>query len=314
MPEVITIGESMAVMTPGEPGPLRYVADYRLRMAGAESNLAVGLCKLGHTAGWISRLGEDEMGYFVLGAVRAEGVDTQYVKMDGAHRTGLMFKELRGAQTNVFYYRENSAASFLCPEDIKPRYLREASILHLTGITPVLSESCTRAVKAAADTAVRSGVRLSFDPNIRKKLWNGRDYTGLLRELLFTSQIALLGRSEAEELLGTGEPDAVVRLLRNKGAHWIALKDGSRGAWVADQSRIERIEPFDCTAVDSVGAGDAFNAAFLAGILEGRDLVTCGRMGGMAGAMATETCGDVEGLPSRAQLQLRLEHREVPLR
>lgn len=314
MPEVITIGESMAVMTPGEPGPLRYVADYRLRMAGAESNLAVGLCKLGHTAGWISRLGEDEMGYFVLGAVRAEGVDTQYVKMDGAHRTGLMFKELRGAQTNVFYYRENSAASFLCPEDVKPRYLREASILHLTGITPVLSESCTRAVKAAADTAVRNGVRLSFDPNIRKKLWNGRDYTGLLRELLFTSQIALLGRSEAEELLGTGEPDAVVRLLRDKGAHWIALKDGSRGAWVADRSRIERIEPFDCTAVDSVGAGDAFNAAFLAGILEGRDLVTCGRMGGMAGAMATETSGDIEGLPSRAQLQLRLEHREVPLR
>ena len=132
----------MAVMAPKEAGPLRYVPDYRLRMAGAESNLAAGLCRLGHSAGWISRLGDDEMGRFVLNSVRAEGVDTCAVKTDGAHRTGLMLKETGSGETRVYYYRENSAASHLSPEDLEEEYLHSARIIHLTGITPVLSGSC----------------------------------------------------------------------------------------------------------------------------------------------------------------------------
>ncbi len=314
MPEVVTMGETMAVMAPTEPGPLRYVASYRLRMAGAESNLAVGLCKLGHTAGWISRLGDDEMGRFVLNAVRAEGVDTRFVRWDDAHRTGLMLKEMGARETRVYYYRENSAASRLDEDALDEKYLKGASVLHLTGITPVLSESCARAADRAAQLAEKHGVPLSFDPNIRKKLWQGRDYRERLRRLLFSARIALLGVQEAEELLGTGEPEAVVRLLREKGAEWIALKNGAEGAWVADRNTLEKIPPFPCRAVDPIGAGDAFNAGFLAGILEGRGVADCGRMGCIAGAMTTETPGDVEGLPSRQQLLMHLENRQETFR
>lgn len=307
MPEVITAGETMAVMVPAEPGPLRYVHDYRLKMAGAESNAAVGLCKLGHSVGWISRLGEDEMGHYLLGAIRAEGVDTRNVRMDEQHRTGLMLKETGSGETKVYYYRQDSAASHMCAEDLDEGYLGAARILYLTGITPVLSEECRAAAKKIADISAERGIPMGFDPNIRKKLWNGRDFRPLLRELLFAARIPMLGLDEAKELLDTRDTEVIVSLLRGQGAEWIALKDGSRGAWVADRERIVKIEPFPCRSVDPVGAGDAFNAGFLAGILEGRDLQTCGRMGAAAGAMATETLGDIEGYPSRSQLQICLD-------
>lgn len=312
MPELITIGETMAVMTPAEAGPLRYVSNYHLRMAGAESNVAIGLSKLKHSAGWISCLGEDEMGYFVQNAIRAEGVDTTRVRFDPEHRTGLMFKQFSAGETTVFYYRENSAASHLVPSDLDASYLRTATILHLTGITPVLSQSCLETIVAAANFAKENRIILSFDPNIRRKLWKKSDYAPLMRQLLFASDIALLGKDEAEFLLGVSDPRMVVSVLRAHGTRWIALKDGSQGAWVADADQIFHIPPYPCHVVDPIGAGDGFNAGFLAGILEQRDLLTCGQMGAVCGALATETAGDIEGYPSRLQLAGKLaETKEI---
>ena len=307
MPEVITVGETMAVMSPKEQGPLRYVSDYKLRMAGAESNVAVGLCKLGHSAGWISRLGDDEMGRYVMNAIRGEGVDCENVIIDGDHRTGLMLKEMGNGETRVYYYRENSAASHLCPQDLNEAYLADAKIIHLTGITPVLSDSCRETIEALAAFAAERNIALSFDPNIRRKLWKDRDYGPLLRKLLTASRIAFVGRDEAEVLLGTDDPQRIVEILRNSGVRYIGLKDGANGAWVADDCRMEFIGPHPCRTVDPIGAGDAFDAAFLAGILEGASLSVCGRMAAIAGAMATETPGDIEGYPLKQQLKLRLE-------
>ncbi|MBQ6685374.1 MAG: sugar kinase [Firmicutes bacterium] len=307
MPELITIGETMAVMSPKEQGPLRYVSEYKLRMAGAESNVAVGLCKLGHTAGWISRVGEDEMGAYVLNAVRAEGVDCSRVIVDEDHRTGLMLKEMGTGETKVYYYRENSAASHLCSKDLDKRYLSKAKIIHLTGITPVLSKSCEGAVVSMAAYAKQKGILLSFDPNIRKKLWKDKDYNSLMQALLFMSDIALLGRDEAYQIMGTNEPEEIIDRLREEGVRYIGLKDGGNGAWVADHDSIEFVAPYPCRTIDPIGAGDAFNAAFLAGILEGRSLLECGRMAAIAGALATETPGDIEGYPSMKQLQRKLD-------
>ena len=116
MPQIVTVGETMAAFTPGSTGFLRYVKNYEMRIAGAESNLAIGVSKLGHSAGWISCLGKDEFGEFVQNSIRAEGVDTSRVVFDPEYRTGIMFKQVRNAsETSVFYYRENSAASHMRP-------------------------------------------------------------------------------------------------------------------------------------------------------------------------------------------------------
>ena len=308
MPDLITLGETMTAFTPGAGGALRYVPDYRMRIAGAESNLAIGIAKLGGSVGWISRLGEDEFGHFTRNAIRAEGVDTQGVLFDTQHRTGIMFKETGVGETKVYYYRENSAASHLRPEDIDPVYCKDAKLLHLTGITPVLSESCKQAVLHAMTLAEQNGISISFDPNIRKKLWKDTDYAPLIRDMTLRAHIVLLGLEEAEILFGTGEPDALFDVLFTQGkAQAVAIKNGADGAWVADKTLRQKLPPHPCKCLEPIGAGDAFNAGFLTGFLQGKDIVTCGRMGNIAGALATQSLGDIEGYPSAAQMNAALQ-------
>ncbi|MFR9049426.1 MAG: PfkB family carbohydrate kinase, partial [[Clostridium] leptum] len=106
MARVITIGETMAALSPCQAGALRYVGDYQMRIAGAESNVAVGLAKLEIESAWISRLGEDELGCFVRNQIRSEGVDCGNVVFDPEHSTGLLLKETGTLETKVYYYRE----------------------------------------------------------------------------------------------------------------------------------------------------------------------------------------------------------------
>ncbi|MDR1533833.1 MAG: sugar kinase [Planctomycetota bacterium] len=308
-PEVVTIGETMYCLIPDDSGPLRYIQGFRPRIAGAESNLAIGLAKLGHGASWLSRLGEDEFGRHVLNHIRGEGVDVSWTVFDPGHRTGLMFKERTAGETRVHYYRENSAASHLSPDDVPERALAGAKILHLTGITPVLSDSCAETVARAIELAERSGVKISFDANIRRKLWGGRDHSRLLADLARRAHIVMMGMDEAGQLLGGGEPaDLLERLFREGRTECAALKDGARGAWVGERTgRHWHIPPVPCVCVEPIGAGDAFDAGFLAGCLEGLDLETRGRLGAIAGALATQTSGDIEGYPSREQLGRHLE-------
>ena len=310
MPEFVTFGETMAVFVPQDMGSLKYSKNFGLDYAGAESNTAIGIAKLGHTAGWLSALGDDELGEFVLSAIRAEGVDTSRVIRDEKHRTGLMIKQFSSGETEVFYYRDNSAASHFGVENIPYDYLKNTKIIHLTGITPVLSQNCMSAVGAIVDFAKKYNILLSFDANIRKKLWKNNDYTEMILRLLFASDIALLGLDEAETLLKTKNPEEIIRCLISKGVKMIALKDGANGAIVADDKNIIKISPYMCKPIDPIGAGDGFNAGFLAGVLQNRDIKMCGEMGAIAGAMATETKGDVTGYPSEKQMEQRLLNEE----
>ena len=313
MAEVLTIGETMVLMSPKERGYLHYVKDYEMKIAGAESNLAVGVSKLGHSAEWISNLGEDEFGMVVQNAVRAEGVHTEHVTFMSEYRTGLMFKQMQSAETAVFYYRENSAASHMCAEQVTDEMIKDCKILHLTGITPVLSESCEQMIWKAMETAEKNHVMISFDPNVRRKLWKDKDYSSMLGEMTMRADIVMLGIDEGKALFGVEDPEDILnRILEQGKAQFIALKNGAKGAIVADRKQHITIAPYPCQCVDPIGAGDAFNAGFLCGILEGRGLEECGKMGAIAGAMATENNGDIEGYPTRKQLENRLhENQEV---
>ena len=315
MPELITMGETMAAFTPSISGALRYVSDYRIRPAGAESNVAVGAAKLGIHTSWVSRVGEDEFGHYICNQTRAEGVDCSHVIYDTAHRTGAMFKETGAGETKVFYYRENSAASHMAPEDFPEELLINAKILHLSGITPVLSESCRTAMMEAMKLAHRHGVKISFDPNVRRKLWGSKDYAPLLKKIANQSEILLLGLEEAKILFGFDKPDDIFdKLFTNGVAEYIAVKDGSHGAYVADRRQRYFIPPHPCHPVDPVGAGDGFNAGFLAGILKGYRTEICGKMGAICGALATQVTGDVEGYPDELQMQQILNKEAITYR
>lgn len=295
----------MAAMTPKSSGYLHYIKDYELRIAGAESNLAIGVCKLGHSASFISALGDDELGYFVNNSIRAEGVDTHLVRFDQKYPTGVMFKQvLRGKETSVFYYRENSAASHMDPDRLSMSAFAGGKILHLTGITPVLSDSCRAMTEKAAVMATEAGLQISFDPNIRKKLWKNRDYSHVLRDLAACSHILMLGLEEAGILYGTHEKEEIAEaFFKNKQAAFLAVKNGSKGAYVADRKGGYEILPHPCEPVDPIGAGDAFNAGFLCGLLEGKCVKEAGEMAAVAGALATESYGDIEGYPTRESMR-----------
>ena len=231
MGELITLGETMVALTAQANRPLAYGGSLEMRIAGAESNTAVGMCKLGHTVSFISRLGDDSFGQYVLRMLRAEGVDTSAVRPDPEHPTGLMVTEaLPGTRTAVHYYRTGSAASHMTPDDLPEERIRQSAILHLTGITPVLSESCRRTVFAAAEIAASAEVPISFDPNIRKKLWKNADHAPMIRDLAARSHYLLMGLEEAEILYGSREISRIAsRVFSASSVRILAIKTEPRG-------------------------------------------------------------------------------------
>ncbi len=310
--ELITVGESMVAMFSHDRGYLRYQHSFGLTTAGAESNVAIGVSKLGHSVGWISKLGRDEFAEIIRLKVRGEGVDTSKVVIDDTHPTGVMFKQTDAqGNTSVFYYRQNSAASTLTPADLDACYFAQAKIVHVTGITCAISESCCHTVFEAVRLAKEAGALVSFDPNIRLKLWSRDRAKEVLTPLLALSDIVLIGDDEADILLGTRDTDEIITCLRGLGVSKIAVKMGGAGAVVADGEHCYLVPPEPVKVVDTVGAGDAFASGFLTGVLEEQPVEICGRMGAIMGAFAVSSMGDTEGLPARDVFDARLTKQNV---
>lgn len=316
MPEVVTLGETMVCLNPLSQGPLRYVPLFQKSVAGAESNFAIGVARLGHSAGWISRVGDDEFGRCVVSFVRGEGVDTSRVKLDPTAPTGIYFKELVGAEDpKVYYYRQGSAASRLSPADLDEGYLASARYLHLTGITPALSESCLATVQAAQVMARGHGVSVVLDPNLRLKLWTIEEAREVIAGLLAGTDIFLPGLEEGQRLFGVGEAEEVADAALAGGARMVVVKLGVAGAYLATPETRVHVPGFPVSrVVDTIGAGDAFAAGFVAGLLKGLPAPEAVRVGNAAGARAVAVLGDVEGLPTWEELQAFLDGKQAVTR
>ncbi len=315
MPEIITLGETMVAFVSKEAGPLRYMSEFRKVITGSESNVAIGLTRLGHSVGWVSRLGRDEFGFYIEKELKGEGVDTTQVIFDEGLPTGIMFKEVRSADmTNVYYYRKGSAASNMQPADIDVDYLNSARLIHLTGITPALSTGCMDTVKFLIKKARVKNKLLSFDPNIRLKLWKREQIKDSIIPMISYTDILLCGSDEGELLFDTDQPEEMLQKAFDVGAKKVVIKLGSKGALVADSMNrevIHFIDPVKVVAVDSVGAGDAFAAGFLSGYLRGLSDKECGKLGAIMGAYAVTTKGDYEGLPTKNEMERLLVNEHV---
>ena len=305
MPDVVTLGETMALFAPREAGPLRYVSDFRLKFGGAETNFATALVRLGVDAGWISRLGADELGQFIAHNLRGEGVDVSRVIFDPDAPTALYVKELSAVgDTSVYYYRRGSAASRLSPDDLDVPYLTGARWLHVTGITPALSDSCLATVERAVELARDGGLEVSFDPNLRLKLWSVERAREILFPILRRSTVLLGGLEEFSVLLGHTDPDAAADWGLEQGVRIAVVKLGADGALVATADERRVVPPFTVPRViDPVGAGDGFDAGFVAGRLKGWDLWRSAQLGNAVGAHAIMVNGDYEGYPTLAEAE-----------
>ncbi len=312
--DLCTIGESMVAMVPQQVGTIRYVKDFEAKVAGAESNVAIGVSKLGHSATWLSKIGQDELGQIILHRIRGEGVNVSQVLYHTEKPTGVMFKQIDAQHnTSVFYYRKHSAFSSILKEEITQEMisaLTSAKVIHLTGITVALGENCREVVKEVIRLGKEAGCRLSFDPNIRLKLWTEEEAREHLLPLLPEFDIMLIGDDEGQILFGTRDPHKIIETLQNMGVTTIAVKQGAKGAVVAQGKEIVTIPPESVTVVDTVGAGDAFASGFLSAVLEDKPIEECGRWGAVMGAFAVSSYGDTEGLPDRVGLENALSEEE----
>ncbi|SDO93420.1 2-dehydro-3-deoxygluconokinase [Actinopolyspora xinjiangensis] len=315
IPEVITFGETMGLLL-AQPGqPLEHATGFRRSLAGAESNTAVGLARLGHRVGWFGRVGDDPFGRSALRTLRGEGVDVSRVVVDGSLPTGLLVRDAHAHRPiEVCYYRSGSAGSALCDGDVDGEWIGRARLLHLTGITAALSDSARSATERAVRAAAEAGVPVSLDPNIRRKLAGTEQWGELLRPLADHAELVLTGLDEAETVSDRSGERAAATWFLERGAKFVVVKLGSRGAWATDGAE-EWFQPAaEVPAVDPVGAGDAFNAGFLSGHLRGLPVPESLAEAATVAGSAVQIPGDMDGLPDARLRDLSLGDEQVTAR
>jgi 2-dehydro-3-deoxygluconokinase len=288
MPDAVCIGESMALLVPGESGPPERVRTWVRSVGGAESNVACNLVRLGVPTRWVSALGDDPFGRAVLADVASFGVDTSGVTIDPARPTGLYVKESNASGSPVRYYRGGSAASALDVSLMSTMDLTGVRLVHISGITAALSDSCLELMRALV-LAPREYL-LSFDLNWRPALWATRE-SDALRGLANAADIVFAGDDEAAAVFGTGDPLALRELLPDPAM--LVVKHGARGASVIERDQPVFQPALQVEVVEPVGAGDAFAAGFLAATLAGDDVVRRLRAGHLQAATALRTHDDV---------------------
>jgi len=296
----------MMLLVADQPGPLEAAQAFSKRTAGAETNVAIGLARLGLNVAWCSRLGTDSIGRYLLQSIKAEGVDCSHVVCDATQRTGFMIKGRvqGGGDPEVEYHRKGSAASLFQPDDIDIAWLAGARHLHATGIFAALSENCLAASVASMQAMRQQGKTVSFDPNLRPSLWASESLMRkTINSLAFQADWVLPGLEEGKLLTGQNSPEAISRFYLDSGVSLVVIKLGSEGAYWATAQEASYVPGFSVEKViDTVGAGDGFAAGVISAMLEGLAVEDSVRRGAWIGARAVQVLGDTEGLPTRAQL------------
>ena len=301
---VVTLGETMALVASTSFGPLQHTRTMNLGIGGSESNMAIALSRLGTQATWIGKVGADSLGDLVVREIGAEGVHV-VAPRDQEAPTALMVKEYRtSVDTHVWYYRKDNAGSRLRADEVDPDLIRNAALLHVTGISPALSDTMAHTVDEAIRIAKESGTIVSFDLNFRGKLWSRERAKEAYQRIIPLADIVFAGDDEAAIAVGRQ-----TRRLSSRIAWWMpapvrrssnSAREARLPSWTGSSNERAAIK---VPAIDTVGAGDAFVAGYLADFLLGADVPTRLTTAVTVG-YACLTSGDWEGTPRRHELAL----------
>lgn len=316
MPEhdVLCFGETMAMFVAEQTGDLAGVEAFTKRIAGADSNVAIGLARLGFRVRWLSRVGDDALGRFILASLRREGLDCSQVEIDRDHATGFQLKSRcdDGSDPVVEYFRRNSAASKLSTAQCTPALL-DARHVHATGIPLALSPSCRALSHALVEHMREAGRSVSFDPNLRPSLWPDRET--MVREvnaLAVKAHWVLPGLEEGRLLTGQQHAADIAEFYLDQGVEQVVIKLGDEGAYYRNRQSQGVVAPVPvATVIDTVGAGDAFAVGVVSALLEGLSLDDAVARGNWCGSRAVQSRGDMEGLPMRHELEAHVLRRSA---
>jgi 2-dehydro-3-deoxygluconokinase len=296
--DLLAIGEALVELNqPSEGAP--FVQGF----GGDTSNAMIASARLGADAAYFTAIGADRFGQALTELWMREGVDASRIVVNGGAHTGLYFVSHGPAGHEFSYMRAGSAASRIAETDLPVDRIRETKILHLSGISQAISSSAADAVFAAIDIAREAKRLVSYDPNLRLKLWPLRRARAIIHEAMRSCDIALPGLDDAVALTGLSEPEAIADFYLRLGARVAVVKLGKAGALVATAKTRERIQPRPVAAVDATGAGDCFDGAFLTEFLRAADPFAAGRFANVAAGLSTLGYGAVAPLPRRAEVE-----------
>jgi len=304
--EVVVVGEAMALMLASSGLPLKRAIRFERGVAGAESNVAIGLARLGHRVAFAGRVGDDAAGDWVRNGLRGEGIDTSSLTTEATRPTGLMLRDWAGESRPIVvdYYRHGSAGSTIDPEQLPREAIRQARAVFVSGITAMLSPSAEAYVDAFFDAAADAGVPVYLDPNIRLRLAPIEDWQRVIRPLIKRASTLLVGHDELQLL--ELDPDGACHL--NETTSTVVIKSGSAGAHVVSRDGQFTQPARTVRVVDTVGAGDAFTAGWISARLRGMDIRRTARAASIVASLAVAAPGDTAGLPTRTELDTIAEN------
>ncbi|QIK69303.1 sugar kinase [Erysipelothrix sp. HDW6C] len=305
MSDVLLFGEAMALFVADEVGSLVDVNKYTRTIAGAEVNVAVGLSRLGHDVTYLTRLGNDSLGKYITNFLVQEGIDIRNISYDSVYRTGIQLKnKVEKGDAYAPYFRKGSAASQIDASIVDTIDFSQFKLIHVTGIALAISPSFRELSFAIVRQARDRGITISFDPNLRPKLWDTQaEMIATINEMATYADIILPGISEGQILTGEQTESEIAAFYHHRGVRDVVIKIGDQGSYVSGQN-IEKVVPgFKVdTIVDTVGAGDGFAAGLISGIIEKLSLEEAVKRANAIGAIQVTHWSDNEGLPTHEEL------------
>jgi len=271
--------------------------------SGAPGIFIDAIARLGIQARFVGTVGRDDFGQLIVNRLKDDGVDTSHIKVLGKYTTGVAFVTyFRDGSRKFIYHLSRSATGQIYPEDIDPDYLSGLSYLHIVGSTISMNEHCKDACQRAVDLANNSGVKVSFDPNLRPELLSIEEIRKICEPILSNSDVIFPTADEAMILTSKKSLKEACMELLKRGPKIVVLKEGKNGSSVFTFEEEFRIPAFEVEEVDPTGAGDCYCAGFIAGMLKGMNLREAARFANAVGALAVTKKGPMEGAPAMNQV------------
>lgn len=303
MVDVISFGEPLIEFCATRPGSFDEVETFRRGWGGDTCNFIVSVARLGGRGGYICKLGSDVFGKSFLDLLRREGVDITNVLIEKDGFTGVNFILLReGGEHEFIYFRKGSAASHFTPSDLKIDYLKSAKVFHTSGISMGISETCRQTVFKAIEVIKDSGRLFTFDINFRPRLWSPEIARPFIERAVNAADIVFASLEDLTLLYGDTNYRTIVEKLSAEEGIFV-IKLGSEGCAIYANKTWIKVPGFKVKVVDTTGAGDAFDGAFVTGFLEGMDLVKLGRFANAVGALTTTGFGAIPPIPRRDSVE-----------
>ena len=298
-PDIVCLGEPLIEFNRPKEGDGR---TWLQGFGGDSQNVAIAAARQGASTGYLTGVGQDWMGDAFLDLWKSEGVDASRVTRHPTAPTGVSFVTHSAAGHKFDYLRKNSAASLMTPDTLAADYIAGARVFHLSAIGQAISDSARATCDAAITVAKTSGVKVSYDTNLRLRLWDLDVARKVIDATIARCDIALPSLDDSQQLTGLQEPEAIAAYYLGLGAPLVALKLGSEGSLIATRQRQVRIRPYKVEAVDATGAGDTFDGAFLTRLLAGDDPETAARYANVAAALSTTGYGAVTPMPHKSDV------------